>query len=175
MNKIDVYVQAGTAEEAKCFKIAEDATVGDLIQCVEAEGVAIGLLEEEIALLVEEKETLVKRAHKLSECGIRHGHHVDFRKRHHKRHGHVHHEPRNINLTIVVNGTPTKIEADVESPLGSVIPKALEQTGNEGQPPGNWELKDAKGVVLDITKTIQEFHFPCDTTLFLSLKAGIGG
>jgi hypothetical protein len=70
MNKIDVYVQAGTAEEAKCFKIAEDATVGDLIQCVEAEGVAIGLLEEEIALLVEEKETLVKRAHKLSECGI---------------------------------------------------------------------------------------------------------
>lgn len=78
-------------------------------------------------------------------------------------------------ITVVVNGTPTEVDANKNAPLHTIIPKALEQTGNQGQPPENWELKDLHGVLLDLNKKIEEFNFPPDVKLFLSLKAGIGG
>jgi hypothetical protein len=79
-------------------------------------------------------------------------------------------------LTIVVNGTPTEVEVNDNSPLKVVVSKALEQTHNVGQPPENWELKDAQGnVFTDLEKKVGDYHFPPKTTLFLSLKAGVGG
>ena len=78
-------------------------------------------------------------------------------------------------LKIVVNGQPTDVEANGNAPLRTVIPKALEQTQNTGQPQENWELKDSAGVLLDIGKKIEDFHFPVGILLFLSLKAGVGG
>jgi len=84
--------------------------------------------------------------------------------------------PRNKNtLTVIVNGTPTEVEANENAPLKMIIPKALEQTGNTGQPPDQWELKDAQGNLLDLGKKIGDYHFPDDVKLFLSLKAGVGG
>lgn len=80
-----------------------------------------------------------------------------------------------IVLTVVVNGQQTKVEANPEAPLHTVIPKALEQTGNAGQPPDNWELRDASGALLDLSKKIEEFGFHSNTVLFLNLKAGVGG
>ena len=78
-------------------------------------------------------------------------------------------------ITVVVGGTPTEVDANKNAPLHTLIPKALEQTGNQGQPPQNWELKDVNGVLLDVNKKIGDFNFPAGVTLFLSLKAGIGG
>jgi Protein of Unknown function (DUF2604) len=175
METIELQIHAHEDDESKLIKIASGATIEQLVKEIQAAGVALDEPGEEIILWVETEKKACHKAHKLHEYGIKHGHHVHFRQRHHKNHEHVHHGPHNIILTIVVNGTPTKVEADVQAPLGSVIPKALDQTGNEGQPPENWELKDAKGVALDVKKKIEEFHFPCDVTLFLSLKAGIGG
>lgn len=83
--------------------------------------------------------------------------------------------PEKLQLAIVVNGTPTVVEANSHAPLHTVIPKALDQTGNSGQPPENWELRDAAGTLLDGSKKIEDFHFPPDIRLFLSLKAGVGG
>jgi hypothetical protein len=84
--------------------------------------------------------------------------------------------PRNKEtLTIVVNGTPTEVEANDHAPLKTIIPKALHQTGNSGQPPEQWELKDAQGNLLDVEKKIGDYHFPEEMKLFLSLKAGVGG
>jgi hypothetical protein len=80
-----------------------------------------------------------------------------------------------IQIEVVVNGQPTTVEANLESPLKTIIPKALEQTGNAGQPPDSWELRDAAGTVLDVTKKIEDFHFPEGIRLFLNLKAGVGG
>lgn len=80
-----------------------------------------------------------------------------------------------IALTVVVNGQPTTVEASSEAPLHTVIPKALQQTGNSGQPPENWELRDAAGQLLDLAKKIEDFGFPPGATLFLNLKAGVGG
>jgi hypothetical protein len=80
-----------------------------------------------------------------------------------------------LEIVIVVNGKPTEVEANPKAALQSVIEKALHQTGNSGQPPENWELRDAAGVLLDPTRKIEDFHFPDDVRLFLNLKAGVGG
>lgn len=80
-----------------------------------------------------------------------------------------------VQLAVIVNGQPTVVEANVNAPLETVIPRALEQTGNTGQPPENWELRDAQGTLLDTSKKIASFDFPPDVQLFLNLKAGVGG
>jgi len=80
-----------------------------------------------------------------------------------------------VDITVVVNGQPTVVRANPEAPLETIIPKALEQTGNTGQPPDNWELRDAAGTLLDVRQKIESFHFPPNVHLFLNLKAGVGG
>lgn len=80
-----------------------------------------------------------------------------------------------IVLTVVVNGQPTQVELNPEEPLFAAIPKALEQTKNIGQPPDNWELRDAAGTLLNLNERVGAFNFGPGTTLFLNLKAGIGG
>ena len=84
-------------------------------------------------------------------------------------------KPNHVFFTVVVNGTPVGIEANVNAPLKTIIPEALHESSNQGQPPENWELKDKDGSPLDPNRKIEEFEFTSDTTLFLSLKAGIGG
>ncbi|MFL5560843.1 MAG: DUF2604 domain-containing protein [Gemmatimonadaceae bacterium] len=88
-----------------------------------------------------------------------------------------HHTPGTSKktLTIIVNGVSTEVERNMNAPLRSVIERALEQTGNVGQAPENWELRDASGTPLDITRKIEDLGFPDGTVLYLSLKAGVGG
>lgn len=80
-----------------------------------------------------------------------------------------------IEIAVIVNGQPTLVEANANAPLQTVIPRALEQTGNTGQPPDNWELRDGNGTLLDTSQKIGSFNFPPDVQLFLNLKAGVGG
>ncbi|MBA2335592.1 MAG: DUF2604 domain-containing protein [Blastocatellia bacterium] len=80
-----------------------------------------------------------------------------------------------ISLTAVVSGTPTEVTANVNAPLKTIIPEALRETGNNGQPPDNWDVKDAAGNILDPNKKIGDFGFTDGVTVFLTLKAGIGG
>jgi Protein of Unknown function (DUF2604) len=81
----------------------------------------------------------------------------------------------NIAIVVVVNGEPTTVEANPNAPLHTIIPKALAATGNVGQPPENWDLRDADGNVLDTDRKIESFGWVAGVRLFLSLKAGIGG
>jgi hypothetical protein len=80
-----------------------------------------------------------------------------------------------IDITVIVNGTPTHVEANLNAPLKTVIPKALEQTGNTGQPVENWELRDARGIELPLENKIRDLNFEPGVQLFLNLKAGVGG
>ena len=80
-----------------------------------------------------------------------------------------------IELTVIVNGTPVQVEGNVNAPLLTIIPEALKASGNVGQSPDAWELKDAGGTVLDGNKKIGDFGFTKETKLFLSLKAGVAG
>jgi len=83
--------------------------------------------------------------------------------------------PKKILLTIVVNGESVAVEANLNAPLHTVIPKALQESNNVGQPPENWELKDEAGNVLDGNKKIEELGLTAGVKLYLSLKAGAAG
>jgi len=80
-----------------------------------------------------------------------------------------------ITLTVVVNGTDTEVEANVNAPLHTIIQEALRETGNTGQPPENWRILDQPGTQLDPNRKIEEYHLISGTKLFLSLKEGVGG
>jgi hypothetical protein len=80
-----------------------------------------------------------------------------------------------LNIEVVVNGQPTTVRANKNAPLHTIIPRALSETGNAGQPPENWELRDAAGVLLPLDQKVEDFNFPSDVKLFLNLKAGVGG
>ena len=82
---------------------------------------------------------------------------------------------KKISITVVVNGQPTVVDAIGDAPLGAIIPDALRQTENSGQPSGNWELRDAEGNLLDLDKKVEDYGFPEKVRLFLNLKAGVGG
>ncbi len=83
--------------------------------------------------------------------------------------------PNKITLNVVVNGQPTEVEANINSPLHTVIEHALQQSGNSGQPPQNWELRDGAGNILDGSRKLSEFNLTSGSSVFLNLKAGVGG
>ena len=83
--------------------------------------------------------------------------------------------PKKISITVVVNGQPTVVDAFDDAPLGTIVSDALRQTANSGQPPENWELRDADGNLLDLNKKIGDYGFQEKTRLFLNPRAGVGG
>jgi hypothetical protein len=76
-------------------------------------------------------------------------------------------------IVIVVSGSPVSVEADVHAPIQSVVARALEVSGNTGQPIQNWELRDSAGQEVDLHKKVSDF--PNGTKLFLNQKVGVGG
>jgi hypothetical protein len=77
-----------------------------------------------------------------------------------------------LELTIIVNGQPTVVQANGHAPLHSIIGNALAQTGNSGQGVENWEFRDSAGALIDANRPCADFD---GVKLFLNLKAGVGG
>lgn len=82
---------------------------------------------------------------------------------------------KQIEFTIIVNGQPVPVKIGQDEEIGEAVAKALNDSGNSGQPIENWELRDASGQIIDTGKKIVESGIKEGATLFLSLKAGIGG
>src|SRR4051812_24258958 len=80
-----------------------------------------------------------------------------------------------IDVSVVVNGQPVSVKANLNAPLQTVVLKALHDSGNSGQPVENWELRDGAGQVLDISRKVEHYGITPGANLFLNLKAGIGG
>lgn len=80
-----------------------------------------------------------------------------------------------LDLVIVVNGQPVVVKAHEGTHLRKVVEKALEESGNVGQPPENWELRDAAGLELDQEQTVKHYKLENGVKLFLNLRAGVGG
>lgn len=76
MSEIEIHVHLSDTEAPKAIKIAEDATVDQLVKAVQAAGVAVGELGEEVLFLIENEEKLLKLERKLLDCGIKHGQHL---------------------------------------------------------------------------------------------------
>ena len=141
MKQIEINVHTGDGVDSRLIKIAEDATIDDLIKVIQAAGAAVGELEEEIVLLVENDEKLLRREHKLCDHGIKHGNHVHFKK-----HGH--------DITVEVSA-PRSPEAKIftwpkTKLVGEAAAEAATAFGYVGGHPGL--IKDKK--VLDNNKTL---------------------
>lgn len=84
-------------------------------------------------------------------------------------------QPNLISLTFIVNGTETIVEkVNVHQPLHVSVQKALEQTGNASRPLGDWQVI-YNDQTLDTNKKVEDFNFPVNAIIFLSLKAAQGG
>ena len=83
--------------------------------------------------------------------------------------------PNQISLVFIVNGTETIVEkVNINQPLHVSVQKALDQTGNSGRPISEWQVI-FNDQPLDINKKVEEYNFPNDAVIFISLKAGQGG
>jgi hypothetical protein len=80
-----------------------------------------------------------------------------------------------LELTIVVSGQPERLKAHLHEKLERLVREALNRSGNEGQPPSDWELRTEAGQLLDQDQTVAVAHIHDGQTLFLSPKAGAGG
>ena len=81
-----------------------------------------------------------------------------------------------VEVVIVVSGQPErlKVKAGPER-LEHVVREALTKSGNQGQPPSEWELRTEDGRLLDQSQTVAEAGIHSGMTLFLSPTAGAGG
>lgn len=82
---------------------------------------------------------------------------------------------KKINLTIIVSGTPTIVEAYAKQKLQVIAQKSLDQTGNTSRPLSDWSLKTREGVVLEMSNTVESYALIDGAQLLMSLDAGIGG
>lgn len=127
------------------------------------------ILREEATTLEREAQTLENTAHNMEERA----HELEERAREIQE-AHGRHDAK-VRLTVVVNGTPTTINASPHEKLGEIRTEALEKSKNLAQPPDNWEIKNEAGDVLNPAKTVGDYHLTDDDILFLSLAAGVAG
>ena len=80
-----------------------------------------------------------------------------------------------IEFTIVVNGQPVHVKFGLDHQIGEAVAWALKESGNSGQPADKWELRDDAGHIIDTGKKIGASGIKEGSTLFLNLKAGVGG
>jgi hypothetical protein len=81
-----------------------------------------------------------------------------------------------IQLVYVVNGEDVPVDANVNAPLAVAAEHALRDSQNLGSRPlDQWEVRDAKGVLLEMTRKVGDLGLQGGSRLFLSLRAGAGG
>jgi hypothetical protein len=83
VQEIEIQVYLPDCEQPKAIKIANDATIEQLLDQIQAADVAASGTDEDIILLVEDREVVCRRHQKIHEFGIKHGHHVHLKKQHH--------------------------------------------------------------------------------------------
>ena len=67
------------------------------------------------------------------------------------------------------------MQANPEAPLQVVAQHALNQTHNQSRQLSEWELRDAQGASLDLSRTVESYGFTNDTLLYLQPRVGVNG
>ena len=80
-----------------------------------------------------------------------------------------------ITVKVIVSGQPTSVTVNSHQKVEQLVREALNQTGNKGQPPADWELRTADGVLIEQNLTIEAAGIVGGMTLYLSPRAGAGG
>jgi hypothetical protein len=81
----------------------------------------------------------------------------------------------NITVVVIVSGQPVSLKVNIHQKVDHLIREALNQTGNQGQPPSEWELRTTAGASIDQNLTIEQAGIVEGLTLYLSPRAGAGG
>lgn len=81
----------------------------------------------------------------------------------------------NITVVVIVSGQPTSVKVNLHQKVDHLVREALNQTGNKGQPPSEWDLRTASGSTIDQNLTIEQAGITDGATLYLSPHAGAGG
>lgn len=85
------------------------------------------------------------------------------------------HSGNQIEVTIVASGHPTTLKVPLNQRLEQVVKRVLNDTGNTGQDPDGWELRNQDGAVLSLEATVKDAGIAAGATLFLNPIAGAGG
>jgi hypothetical protein len=85
------------------------------------------------------------------------------------------HPDSQISVKVIVSGQPTSVRVDKHQRVEHLVREALNQTGNKGQPPADWELRTSDGALIEQSLTIEAAGIVDGATLFLSPRAGAGG
>ena len=79
-------------------------------------------------------------------------------------------------LIFIVNGEDVEVSTDSEASLEWIRDKALRLSHNTGRPPGDWEVRDLDGQLIeDLSKTVSELGLISGARFFLTLRVGAGG
>lgn len=84
-------------------------------------------------------------------------------------------DDKKIFLTVVVTGTPTEVETNINAPMRSVAEKAIEQTHQTEKDLGRWEITNAAGVQLNFDATVGNAGLQNGDRVHLNLRAGVTG
>lgn len=85
------------------------------------------------------------------------------------------HPDPNIAVTVIVSGQPTTVKVNIHQKVDQLVREALNQTGNKGQPPSEWELRTSDGALIEQTLTVEAAGILAGMTLYLNPRAGAGG
>lgn len=92
MKNIELYVHSQDGVDPRLVKASEESTITEILEIVAAAGGFGGKIDEEILVFTEEGPEPVERHRKLSECEIRHRHHIHC------------HRCREIRVAVFYNG-----------------------------------------------------------------------
>jgi hypothetical protein len=84
-------------------------------------------------------------------------------------------KPNKINVIVVVSGIDQPVTVNIHQDVEHLAKEALRESGHEGQPLEDWELKDAGGVIIPFSTRIEDAGIGEGTKVYLSPKVGTGG
>lgn len=85
------------------------------------------------------------------------------------------HPDKHIQLVVVVSGQPFPESVNPNERLEILVRKALNDSDNQGQPPGDWELRLEDGTLLNQEQRAGDAGLRDGMTVFLNPRAGAGG
>lgn len=150
--EIEIYVHTADHHEPKLVKIADEATVEDLLKSIAPEG------HQEFHLVVEDEEEAKERHHRLCDCGV-----------HHRRHVHCH-RCRLIQVSVFFNEEKTR-QFPPSATIGRVLKWALKAFKLAGADATDKSLRLAESpkVPLPETAHIGSFSKPPKCSVQLNL------
>jgi ribosomal silencing factor RsfS len=83
--------------------------------------------------------------------------------------------PNKINVIVVVSGIDQPEAVNIHRDVEHLAKEALKDSGHEGQPLADWELKDAGGVIIPFATKIEDAGIKEGSKVYLNPKVGTGG